>query len=187
MPKADNIFLVGPMGAGKSSIGRRLARHLRRPFWDSDQLLQQRTGVDIPTIFEFEGEAGFRQRECRIIDELTRKAGIVLATGGGAVLSEQNRQRLKERGAVVYLRATVDTQLRRIARDRNRPLLQTADPRAKLTVLFERRDPLYWQIADVVVDTDRQSIACVLKHLMERLPLGDRCTPTAPLHTGPIN
>lgn len=185
MPKADNIFLIGPMGAGKSSIGRKLAKQLARPFWDSDKLLEQRTGVDILTIFEFEGETGFRQREGRIIDELTLKEGIVLATGGGAVLNEQNRRWLQERGTVVYLCTTVDTQLRRTARDRNRPLLQTADPRARLTVLLEQRDPLYREIADVIVDTDRQSIAFVLKYLLERLALTDQDTSSARLSSKP--
>jgi shikimate kinase len=170
MSKTDNIFLVGPMGAGKSSIGRRLAAHLALPFWDSDKLLEQRTGVDIPTIFEFEGESGFRQRESRTIDELTSKAGIVLATGGGAVLMEQNRRWLRGRGVVVYLCASVATQLRRTARDRNRPLLRTADPRATLTLLFQQRDPLYREIADLIVSTDRHSVSFVLKFLLEQLP-----------------
>ncbi len=176
MLKGDNIFLVGPMGAGKSSIGRKLARHLARPFWDSDKLLERRTGVDIPTIFEFEGESGFRERESRIIDELTRKTGIVLATGGGAILDDQNRRWLKERGAVVYLCATVDTQLRRTARDRHRPLLQTENPRATLTLLLEQRDPLYREIADVIVATDRHGVAFVLQYLLDRLALPARTT-----------
>jgi shikimate kinase len=169
MSQHDNIFLVGPMGAGKSSLGRQLARRLGRPYWDSDKLLEQRTGVDIPTIFEFEGEAGFRRREAQVIDELTRKVGIVLATGGGAVVNEENRQRLNERGTVVYLRATVQTQLRRTARDRNRPLLQTVDRRARLTSLFKQRDPLYREIANFTIDTDRHSVRFVLGYLIERL------------------
>jgi shikimate kinase len=169
MSRADNIFLVGPMGAGKSSIGRKLAEHLALPFWDSDKLLEQRTGVDIPTIFEFEGEAGFRERESRIIDELTQQTGIVLATGGGAILMQQNRSWLRQRGAVVYLCANVDTQIRRTARDRNRPLLQTADPRATLTLLLAQRDPLYREVADVIISTDRHSVSFIIKFLMERL------------------
>lgn len=173
MSKADNIFLIGPMGAGKSSIGRKLAAHLALPFWDSDKLLEQRTGVDIPTIFEFEGESGFRQRESRMIDELTGKAGIVLATGGGAVLMEQNRRWLRGRGVVVYLCAGVATQLRRTARDRNRPLLRTTDPRATLTLLFQQRDPLYREIADLIVSTDRRSVSFVLRFLLEHLPFGN--------------
>jgi shikimate kinase len=169
MSQHDNIFLVGPMGAGKSSLGRQLARHLGRPYWDSDKLLEQRTGVDIPTIFEFEGEAGFRRREAQVIDELTRKVGIVLATGGGAVVNEENRQRLNARGTVVYLRAAVETQLRRTARDRNRPLLQTVDRRARLASLFKQRDPLYREIANFTIDTDRHGVRFVLGYLIERL------------------
>jgi shikimate kinase len=171
MPKSDNIFLVGPMGAGKSSIGRQLAKYFVRPFWDSDRLLERRTGVDIPTIFEFEGESGFRLRESRIINELTDKTGIVLATGGGAVLSEQNRRWLRERGTVVYLRAAVNTQLRRTAKDYNRPLLQTQDRRARLRLLLKERDPLYREIADVVVNTDRRNMTLILRSLLERVSL----------------
>ena len=169
MSKTDNIFLIGPMGAGKSSIGRKLSSKLTRPFWDSDKVLEQRTGVDIATIFEFEGEAGFRERESRVIDELSRQAGIVLATGGGAVLLARNRDRLQTRGQIVYLCATVNTQLRRTARNRNRPLLHDTDPRAKLSRLFEERDPLYRQIADVIVSTDNLSIPVVTEGLLRRL------------------
>lgn len=169
MSKIDNIFLIGPMGAGKSSIGRKLSSKLARPFWDSDKVLEQRTGVDIPTIFEFEGEDGFRERESRIIDELSQKSGIVLATGGGAVLQEQNRDWLQTRGLVVYLCAAVNTQLRRTARNRNRPLLHAVNPRAKLMQLFEQRDPFYRQIADIVVSTDNLSIAVVTDGLLRQL------------------
>lgn len=169
MPKSDNIFLIGPMGAGKSSIGRQLAKHLGLPFWDSDKLLEQRTGVDIPTIFEFEGESGFRLRESRIIDELTSKTGVVLATGGGAVLNARNRQQLRERGTVVYLRAAIDTQLRRTAKDRNRPLLQTEDRRTRLMLLLAQRDPLYREIADIIVSADRHNMMLILKSLLEKL------------------
>ncbi|MGH8503034.1 MAG: shikimate kinase AroK [Gammaproteobacteria bacterium] len=174
MSKADNLFLIGPMGAGKSSIGRKLSLKLARPFWDSDKVLEQRTGVDIPTIFEFEREAGFRARESRIIDELTRKSGIVLATGGGAVLSQQNREWLQARGLVVYLCATVNTQLRRTARNRNRPLLHTPDPQAKLTLLFQQRDPLYRQIADLVVSTDNVSIPVVTERLLQQITIAGK-------------
>lgn len=169
MSKADNLFLIGPMGAGKSSIGRKLSASLARPFWDSDRLLEQRTGVDIPTIFEFEGETGFRERESRIIDELTQKSGVVLATGGGAVLNEQNRDWLRTRGMVIYLCATVNTQLRRTARNRNRPLLHTVDPHTKLTRLFQQRDPLYRQIADIVVSTDNLGIPVVTERLLQQI------------------
>jgi shikimate kinase len=171
VPKPDNIFLIGPMGAGKSAIGRQLARQLARPFTDSDRLLEQRTGVDIRTIFEFEGEAGFRQRESRLIDEVTRKAGIVLATGGGVVTVEQNRRWLQARGAVVYLCATVETQLRRTARDRSRPLLHTPDRHARLTQLWQQRDPLYREIADIIINTDRRAVAFITKTVLARLAL----------------
>lgn len=171
LSKPDNIFLIGPMGAGKSVIGRQLARQLARPFADSDRLLEQRTGVDIPTIFEFEGEAGFRIRESRVVDEVTRNTGIVLATGGGVVTVEQNRQWLQARGTVVYLCAAVDTQLRRTAKDRNRPLLQTTDRHARLSELWRQRDPLYREIADIVVNTDRHSVSFIIKTLLARLEL----------------
>ncbi|HEX2238313.1 MAG TPA: shikimate kinase AroK [Gammaproteobacteria bacterium] len=173
MPKTGNIFLVGAMGAGKSSIGRHLARQLARPFWDSDKLVEQRTGVDIRTIFEFEGESGFRHRESCALDELTRKSGIVLATGGGAVLCAQNREWLRTRGFVVYLCASVETQLRRTARDRCRPLLQTADRRKALTELLQQRDPLYREIAHMVIKTDRQSIPSITRAVLKRLPPQD--------------
>jgi shikimate kinase len=154
------------MGAGKSTIGRFVAEQLGLRFVDSDQVIQQRTGVDIPTIFEFEGEAGFRKRESSVIDELSREEGIVLATGGGAVLAEQNRRLLQERGSVVYLHCTPQQQYKRTARDRNRPLLQTADPLKVLKELMEVRDPLYREVADLIVTTDRknaQSVALVIR------------------------
>lgn len=153
-----SLFLVGPMGAGKSTIGRLLAQALMRPFVDSDKEIETRTGASIPLIFEKEGEAGFRLRERQVIEDLTTREGIVLATGGGAVLAPENRTWLSTRGFVVYLETSVDEQLRRTARDSNRPLLQTADPRARLTELLQIRDPLYREIADFVVHTDgRQS------------------------------
>lgn len=153
-----SLFLVGPMGAGKSTIGRLLAQSLMRPFVDSDKEIETRTGASIPLIFEKEGEAGFRLRERQVIEDLTTREGIVLATGGGAVLAPENRTWLSTRGFVVYLETSVDEQLRRTARDSNRPLLQTADPRARLTELLQIRDPLYREIADFVVHTDgRQS------------------------------
>lgn len=172
MSKQANIILVGPMGAGKSTIGRQLAAALRLPFHDSDREIEARTGVDIPTIFEFEGEDGFRTRESAMLEELCNLQGIVLATGGGAVMREQNRKLLKDCGQVVYLRTTIETQLRRTARDRNRPLLQTDDPRGRLEELMHIRDPLYRQIADLVVDTDRDSVRkavqVIARHYRER-------------------
>jgi shikimate kinase len=158
MSQQTNIILVGPMGAGKSTIGRQLAARLRMPFFDSDREIERRTGVDIPTIFEFEGEEGFRARESAMLEELCAQRGILLATGGGAVMREANRELLKRCGTVIYLRTAVQTQLRRTARDRNRPLLQTEDPRARLEELMRIRDPLYREIADLIVDTDREPV-----------------------------
>lgn len=153
--KPDNIFLVGPMGAGKTTIGRQLAKSLGLDFVDSDHEIENRTGVGIPLIFEVEGEAGFRRREREMIDELTRRGNIVLATGGGAVLDAANRAHLSARGQVVYLHASLEHLLKRTAKDRNRPLLQTDNPRARLQQILEQRDPLYREIADLVVETDR--------------------------------
>ncbi|HHH46439.1 MAG TPA: shikimate kinase AroK [Thiotrichales bacterium] len=169
MNMPGNIFLVGPMGAGKSTIGRQLARALHLPFEDSDRVIEERTGVDIPFIFEMEGEAGFRRREKAVIDELTARDGIVLATGGGAVMDPDNRRRLASRGLVIYLRTSVDQQLARTARDRNRPLLQTEDPRARLESLYRVRDPLYREIADMIVDTDGRSVREVVGYLQRAL------------------
>ncbi len=169
MKQADNIFLVGPMGAGKSTIGRKLAAALSKPFWDSDQEIERRTGVDIPTIFEFEQEAGFRERERHVIDELTQQHGIVLATGGGAVLSEINRHNLKTRGLVIYLRASLEQLIQRTRRDRKRPLLQTEDPGEKLRSLMLEREPLYEEVADMVVNTDRANVRAVAQRILKRL------------------
>ncbi|MFQ5486913.1 MAG: shikimate kinase AroK [Gammaproteobacteria bacterium] len=169
MDKAANIFLIGPMGSGKTTIGRQLAKVLDKTFVDSDQEIEARTGADIPWVFDIEGEAGFRQREQAVIDELTRRQGVVLATGGGAVLSEENRRHLAERGLVIYLRASIDQQLRRTAKDRNRPLLQTGDPRARLEALLVQRDPLYREIANIIVDTDNRSIRSTVNTILKRL------------------
>ena len=164
-----NIFLVGLMGAGKTTIGRQLSRLLDRPFFDSDHEIEQRTGVRIPVIFEVEGEAGFRQRENAMIAELTARRGIILATGGGAVLDADNRRRLKENGLVVYLRAAVADLLARTRHDRNRPLLQTADPRQKLEQLLSQRDPLYREVADIILDTGQQSANQLTRQLEQEL------------------
>lgn len=169
MNKPGSLFLTGPMGAGKSTIGRQLAKQLGMPFYDSDHEIESRTGVDIPLIFELEGEAGFRKREAAIIDELTRLPDIVLATGGGAILDPQNREHLKSRGRVIYLHATVNQQLRRTRKDRNRPLLQTGNPRAKLEELLEIRDPLYRETAGLIVETDGMRVRDVVKKIMQRL------------------
>jgi shikimate kinase len=165
-----NIFLVGMMGAGKTSVGRLLAKNLNKVFHDSDHVIEQRTGVKIPLIFEIEGESGFRHRETLVLDELTGLTDVVVATGGGAVLTQQNRERLRDRGTVVYLRATVRDLLNRTRHDKNRPLLQTADPRARLNELYEIRDPLYREVAHVTIDTGSQSLATLmnrLQHLLE--------------------
>lgn len=154
------------MGAGKTTVGRRLAqaRHMR--FVDSDHEIERRCGVDIPYIFEKEGEAGFRRREALVIAALTDDANIVLATGGGAILDPQNRQQLAGRGIVVYLHASVDQQLARTQRSEARPLLQQAgDRREVLDALFRIRDPLYREIADLVVSTDSRSAKCVVKDI----------------------
>jgi shikimate kinase len=164
-----NIFLVGMMGAGKTSVGRMLARDLRKQFYDSDHYIETRTGVKIPVIFELEGEAGFRAREAAAIDELTALHGIVLATGGGAVLNEANRRLLRARGVVVYLRASVNELWHRTRHDRNRPLLQTADPLARLTELYAQRDPLYREAAHVVIDSGSQSLRALVLKLRARL------------------
>lgn len=165
----QNIFLIGMMGAGKTSVGRLLSRRLGKTFLDSDHEIEARTGVKIPIIFELEGEAGFRQRESAMIDELTALQGIVLATGGGAVLDPRNRARLREHGTVVYLRAAVQDLWNRTRHDKNRPLLQTADPLARLTELHAARDPLYQETAHVIVDTGRQSLRALLQRLEGRL------------------
>jgi shikimate kinase len=163
------VFLVGMMGAGKTSVGRALARRLGKAFWDSDHVIEERTGVKIPVIFEIEGEPGFRARESAVIAELTAMDGIVLATGGGAVLGDANREKLRSRGTVVYLRANVRDLLNRTRHDRNRPLLQTADPRARLTELFEVRDPLYRETAHITVDTGSQSLTSLVARLHQML------------------
>ena len=169
MKVPGNLFLTGPMGAGKSTIGRQLSRQLNMPFHDSDHEIEQRTGVDIPLIFELEGEAGFRKRESAVIDELTQLDGIILATGGGAILDPQNREHLASRGTVIYLHASVNQQLKRTGRDRNRPLLQTPDPRKTLEELMAIRDPLYRETADIVIDTDGMRVMDVVKQIIRQL------------------
>lgn len=161
-----NVFLVGPMGAGKTTIGRQLARLLKRDFHDSDREIEQRTGVGIPLIFELEGEAGFRARERAMVDELTQLPEIILATGGGAILDPDNRRHLSERGTVVYLETSVEQQLARTGRDRNRPLLLTEDPKKRLQELLAIRDPLYREIAKISVSTDGRTARDVVNQIM---------------------
>lgn len=167
MAPGPNIFLVGPMGAGKTTVGRRLAQARGLQFVDSDHEIERRTGVDIAFIFEKEGEAGFRRREAQAIAELSSGSGIVLATGGGAILDPENRRLLAERGVVVYLHASVDQQLLRTQRSESRPLLQAGDRRDVLERLLGMRDPLYRQVAHLVVSTDSRSARCVV-HDIER-------------------
>ncbi|GAB3474522.1 shikimate kinase AroK [Azotobacter salinestris] len=163
------MILVGPMGSGKSTIGRLLAKELRLTFKDSDKEIEQRTGADIPWIFDVEGEKGFREREQAMIGELCASDGIVLATGGGAVLRPENRIALRAGGRIVYLHASVAQQLERTSRDRNRPLLRAADPGRVLSDLMLIRDPLYREIADLVVETDERPPRMVVEEILDRL------------------
>lgn len=166
MKEDDNIYLVGLMGAGKTTIGRQLAKRLGRPFFDSDHEIEARTGVRVPTIFEIEGEDGFRRREAQTIAELTAEKGIVLATGGGAVLSAENRRCLHESGWVVYLNVTPALLYERTRHDRNRPLLQVPDPLGRLAELYAIRDPLYREAAHIVVDGSRYAASSVVQYLI---------------------
>ncbi len=156
---SGNIFLVGPMGAGKSTVGRQLAKALGRSFFDSDKEIEKRTGVSISWIFEMEGEEGFRAREHKVIDELSQLKDIVLATGGGAVLSENNRRLLRARGNVIYLSASAEQLSRRTSKDKSRPLLQTENPKQKIVSLLAERGPLYESVADIELRTGEQSIS----------------------------
>jgi shikimate kinase len=160
-----NVFLVGPMGSGKSAVGRQLARMLKRDFHDSDAEIESRTGVDIPFIFEKEGEAGFRRREREVIEDLTRLSGIVLATGGGAVLDAANRAALASRGLVVYLEASVEQQLERTRLSNNRPLLEATDPAERLSKLMRERAPLYQSLAVLKVNTDGRMVREVAQEI----------------------
>jgi shikimate kinase len=169
MKPSDNVILVGPMGAGKTTIGKVLANHLKLEFVDSDREIEAATGADIPWIFDVEGEAGFRERESRMIAELTARQGIVLATGGGSVLAPANRECLRAGGFVVYLRASLSQQIERTSRDKNRPLLQTPDPAGRIAELMKIRDPLYREVADIVVDTNRRSPRIVGQEIVRRL------------------
>jgi shikimate kinase len=166
MTKSENIYLVGLMGAGKTTIGRQLARALAVPFYDSDKAIEERTGVDIPTIFEFEGEEGFREREQKMLQELTQMQGVVLATGGGAILREQNRKLLINNGFIVYLQCSVDRILERTRRDTQRPLLKTENPKERIETLFAQREPLYLACADFKVDTGIMQSKEVVEHIL---------------------
>ena len=164
-----SIFLIGPMGSGKTAVGRHLSRMLRFAFHDSDADIEARTGVDIAFIFEKEGEAGFRVREKEAIERLTRLQSIVLATGGGAVLDEDNRRVLAERGVVVYLATSIDQQLARTRHARHRPLLNDTDPEQKLQELMQRRAMLYAQLADLTVPTDGRRVQLVAEEIQHEL------------------
>ncbi len=169
MMKSRNIFLIGPMGAGKSTIGRQLADLLKMQFHDSDREIEERCGTSIDWIFDIEGEDQFRIREQKMIEELTEKSGIVLATGGGAVLSQKSREKLSARGTVVYLRATIDQQVERTEKDTRRPLLQVEDRREKIIELAGEREPLYAEIADLIVDTDAGTVRSVANTIIKML------------------
>jgi shikimate kinase len=169
MMHAGNLYLVGMMGAGKSTVGRLLARRLKLRFLDCDHEIERRCGVKVPLIFEIEGEAGFRARETQVLAELTGLRGVVLATGGGAVLSADNRRRLAENGTVIYLRARPEDLYSRVRNDRNRPLLATPDPLRRLRELHAERDSLYTSIADLVVDTGRQTVQALARELINKL------------------
>ena len=183
-----NIFLVGLMGAGKTTVGKLLARRLGKTFYDCDQEIERTTGVGIPVIFEIEGEAGFRAREAKMLADLVGgHRDIVLATGGGAVLSADNRKLLAGNGVVVYLRAAVADLWGRTRHDRNRPLLKTGDPLARLEELFAERDPLYRSIADIVMDTGSQSLNSLAHRLEQQLirhQSGEDEREDAPARTG---
>lgn len=165
MKYSSNVFLVGPMGVGKSTIGRVLAELLNLEFFDSDREIETSTGADIPWIFDVEGESGFRERESRMIEQLSGRKNIVLATGGGAVVAQENRKWLVERGLVVYLRASISQQLERTSRDKNRPLLQTLDPEAKIRELMSLRDPLYMEVANITIETNRRNPKAIAQEI----------------------
>lgn len=166
---SGNLILIGMMGSGKTTMGRALARHMDKVFVDSDEEIQKRTGVTIPHIFDIEGEQGFRQRETAALYDLVGRDNLVLATGGGAVLAQENRAMLQQNGVVIYLKAGVNDLWQRTRHDRNRPLLQTADPRAKLNELYLQRDPLYQQAADIVIHTGKQSVYALMLHLVDEI------------------
>jgi shikimate kinase len=164
-----NVFLVGLMGAGKTTVGRVLARRLNLPFVDSDHEIEARTGVSIPTIFEIEGEEGFRRREAQVIEDLTQREALVLATGGGVVLDPANRALLKSGGWVVYINVPPETLYERIRHDRNRPLIQVENPLARLRELYAQRDPLYRAVADLVIDGRRLNTQGVMQWLLKEI------------------
>ncbi len=162
MAQTNNIFFIGLMGAGKTTIGKILAKHFNKNFYDTDVEIEKRTGVKIPVIFDLEGEAGFRKRETTVIQALSQLNNIVMATGGGAVIAEENRQLLKTNGTVIYLRANVTELWHRTRNDKHRPLLQNVDIRAKLEQLYAERNPLYAEIATHIIDTGNQPVSAII-------------------------
>ncbi len=166
MKSSSNTFLIGPMGTGKSTVGKKLAKKSSQKFYDCDREIENHTGASINLIFEIEGEEGFRKRETRLLDELTSMSNIVLATGGGAVLDKENRTRLSARGFVVYLKSDINQLLKRTSRDSKRPLLQNTEPEAVLRELLETRGPLYEEVADMVIDTAELSINDIIAKIM---------------------
>ncbi|MCF6764372.1 shikimate kinase AroK [Thiotrichales bacterium 19S3-7] len=170
MKRLQNIFLVGPMGAGKSTIGRQLANELKLEFFDSDREIETRCGVDIEWIFDIEGEAGFRQRERTVLEDLCEQQGIVVATGGGAVLLPENRNLLSSRGTVIYLQASIEQQMERTARDKRRPLLKGCDDKeSRLKELMEAREMLYSEVADYVIETSSTTVRSVVYKITKAL------------------
>ncbi|MGH8615593.1 MAG: shikimate kinase AroK [Gammaproteobacteria bacterium] len=165
MKGPENIFLIGPMGSGKTTVGRALARRLDKAFFDSDQVIEERTGVCVAVIFEIEGEQGFRRREKTVINDLTLNKDIVLATGGGSIMDAENRCHLLSRGFVVYLKAPVDQLFERSNRDRNRPLLQTEHPRQTLEALVRKREAIYRDAADLIINTDDRAVKQVVDEI----------------------
>ena len=166
---SNNIILIGPMGAGKSSVGKRLAKHLNRKFYDCDKVLEERTGVAITTIFELEGESGFRERETKILEELTTLDNVVIATGGGVILSDENVDLLTHNSVIIYLKASVNSQIKRTKHDKKRPLLQTKNRHATLQALAKTRNPMYTKLANIIIDTDKQSISTSIEQITSQL------------------
>lgn len=167
--KVRNIFLIGPMGAGKSTIGRALAKELKLEFYDTDEVIEERTGASISWIFDVEGEEGFRRREQKIVEELTQKNNIVLATGGGVVMTSENRNALAGRGTVIYLKTSLAQQFERTKRDTKRPLLQTPNLTDTLEVLRDEREPFYHELADVSFETDKLTVKAVANKIIKYL------------------
>lgn len=167
--KSQNLFLVGPIGAGKTTIGRYIARSLDRKFFDTDQEVEVRTGVDLNWIFDMEGEEGFRDREATVIDELTQETGVVLSTGGGSILREANRHVLAARGLVVYLQVSIEQQVERTLRDTKRPILQKGDKQSVLENILREREPLYEEIADLSFPTDNRTVRSVAETILQEI------------------